>query len=347
MPFGNDHADHVYVSGLGFVSGRDPLHFVERNLHRSASSVGFCLLLLLVLPAVIRWPIEIFSAVNRALISLLFDSGIFASANELFRELRELAVSLFTWLAVLLVMRTVLKPPKMHASTTVGGKRAVLCALLIAVGTGILELCCTSILREFLSWIRLLEMNPGAMMPSRPAAAAVYLVRMLLIPAVFQEALFRGCLLQALRRHGDSFALFFAAFCSGLTHYTLTGNLMGFVSGLVFGYFFLRTGSLKAVIVCHLATLALPMLFTLLNNILPAAVYTIVWPILMISLMVCGLVGFILFCRWNHNAFVLDDSRASSLPFSRKLHICLTSASMFASTLLWLIQIFKNLQVIR
>lgn len=346
MPFGSDRADHVYVSGLGFVSGKDPLHFVERDLRRKASAAGFGLLLLLVLPAIILWPIEIFSSVNRAVLSMLFGREVFASVNELLRETRELTVSLLTWVIVYLVMRSSLKPPKMRPSTSVGGKRAVLCAVLIAAGTAIIGLCCTSVLREILSWIKLLEMSPVTAMPGAPAAAAVYLVRVLLIPAIFGEVVFRGCLLQAMRRHGDSFALFLSAFCGGLIHYTLTGDLTGFLSGLVLGYFFLRTGSMKTVIFCHLLILALPMLFTALNSVLPAAAYAIVWPPVMIVLLAAGLVGFVLFCRWNHNAFVLDDSRASSLSFSKKLHICLTGTTIFAATLLWLIQIFRNLQVI-
>ena len=346
MPFGGDRADHVYVSGLGFVSGKDPLHFVERDLRRTASAAGFGLLLLLILPAVIRWPVEIFSAVNRTVISMLFGSDAFSRASELLREMRELIIRLLTWLVVFFVMRGTLKPPKTHAAASLGGKRAVLCAVLITAGAAIIELCCTSVLREFLSWIRLLEMNPGSVMPSRPMAAAVYLVRTLLVPAVFEEVVFRSCLLQSLRRHGDSFALFFSAFCSGIIHYTLTGDLTGFVSGLIFGYFFLRTGSLKTVIFCHLLILILPILFTGLHSILPAAAYAIVWPPVMIALMAAGLVGFVLFCRWNHNAFILDDSRASSLPFGKKLRISLSGTFMFAATLLWLIQIFKNLQVI-
>ena len=40
-------ADQFYLSGYGFVPGRDPLHFNERRLRRIAAAVGLCLLLVL------------------------------------------------------------------------------------------------------------------------------------------------------------------------------------------------------------------------------------------------------------------------------------------------------------
>ena len=324
MPFGNDHADHVYVSGLGFVSGRDPLHFVERDLRRSSSAAGISLLLLLVLPAVFLWPVEIFSAVNAAIISAVFGSGALSSVTELFRELRELFISLLTWGTVLLLLKGMLHPPKTKPSATLGTKRSILCALLIVSGITALDIGLSSVLQDIMGFFHLVEMNPASPMPTRPMAVLIYLLRLLILPAVFEELIFRRCLLQALRRHGDSFALFFSSLCGGLIHYTVTADLTGFVVGLVLGYFFLRTGSLKTVIGCRLLTLAAPLLLETVQGLLMPVSYQTVRTLLLLLMMIAGLAGFVLFCRWNHNAYILDDSRGTGLLFHHKLRICLT-----------------------
>ena len=348
-PFGNfssDHADHVYVSGVGFLSGRDPFHFVERDLRRIAVSTGFCLLLLLLLPTVVLWPVEIFSSVNNAVISMIFGSGALTAVAEVLRELQELIIAALTWLMVLFLLRGILQPPSLKAASTLGAKRSTICALLITAGMTAMISCGTYALEEIMETLHLIELSPGRPMPDSPAAIFVHLTRMILMPAVFEELLFRGCLMQALRRHGDSFALFFSSLCGGLIHYTVTSNLSGFVMGLIFGYFMLRTGSIRTAICCHVIYLALPYLPEGFQSLLGAGQYQQVWLLAMVLLCAAGLAGFVLFCRWNHNAFILDDSRGKGMPFRRKLSLCLTSAPMLLAVIFWLAQAVRNLQVI-
>lgn len=346
MPFGNDHADHIYVSGRGFVSGRDPLRFVERDLRRISAASGFCLVLLLALPSVILWPVEIFTSFNTTVLSLFFGSSALTSANELLRETRELTVGLLSWGFVYLLLKGMLQPPKQTPSSTIGSRRALLCALLITGGMTALTVFGTSLLHRITGFLHLLELNPGTPVPDRPLAVFVYLIRAILLPAVFEELLFRKCILQSARRHGDSFALFFSAFCGGLVHFTLSGDLFGFVMGLVFGYFYLRTGSLRTVISCHALSLAFPLVLDALQGLIQSPLYTAARYLMLILLAAAGLAGFVLFCRWNHNAFILDDSRGGGLSFRRKLQICLTGTPMLLAMVLWLAQVVRNLQVI-
>lgn len=346
MPFGNDHADHIYVSDLGFVSGRDPLHFVERDLRRLSAAAGSCLILLAVLPSIILWPVDIFVSFNNAVFSALFGAGALTSVTELTREGKELIVQLLTWGIAYLLCKGMLQPPAPAASSSVGRKQAVLCALLMTGGFTALCIFGAAALKRVMHFCHLVELSPGGPMPAGPLALLLYLIRVILIPAVFEEAVFRRCLLQTARRHGDSFAIFFSALCGGVIHYTFTDDLTGFALGLVMGYFFLRTGSLKTVIGCHALTLAVPVLLELLQSQVIPRSYTAVWPLMMILLTVTGLAGFILFCRWNSNAFALDDSHERGLPFRRKLLISITGIPMLAAAALWLMQVIGSLQVI-
>jgi membrane protease YdiL (CAAX protease family) len=93
--------------------------------------------------------------------------------------------------------------------------------------------------------------TPDIMLPVGPVATALYLVRMILVPAVFEELLFRGAVMQPLRRFGDSFALFCSALVFGAAHQNLAQGMSGFCFAIVIGFFVLRTGSVFTGIVAH------------------------------------------------------------------------------------------------
>ncbi len=63
-------------------------------------------------------------------------------------------------------------------------------------------------------------------------------------PAILEELLFRGVVLQGLRPAGDGVALTFSALMFGLMHGTLYQIPFAFILGLVFGYIVLKTGNI-------------------------------------------------------------------------------------------------------
>lgn len=344
----NSHPDdHIYLSGYGFVSGGDPLHFRERNLRRSAAVIGICLILALLFPVMLFRLAEMLASFIAAAVSLFLGANGLSVANDLYREVRALFLYLFSLALPLLLLYGVLPPPRQTVTVSPHSlHKSTLCALLISLSVGAFTMIGAGIQQEILRFFHLIELNPGSPFPSTLPAEILYILRVVFLPAILEELLLRGCILQALRRHGDTFALFFSALCGGLIHYNLTGDLSNFLLGLVFGYFFLRTGSIRTAMLCHLASNALPFLIDAAQRLLPSIGYRTILFSLLLTALAAGLVGFTLFCRWNHNAFILDDSLGGSLSFGRKLWICLSCIPMAAAVLLWLIQVIRNFQVI-
>lgn len=344
----NSHPDdHIYLSGYGFVSGGDPLHFRERNLRRSAAAIGICLLLILLFPTLFLRLSEALAAMIAAAVSFFLGPKGLTVSNDLYRETREGFLYLFSLTPTMPILYGALRPPRQaDGPVSPSARDFTLCALLISVSVSALTIAGTGLQQEILRHLHLMELNPGYPFPATLPAGILYILRIICFPAFLEELIFRGGILQALRRHGDTFALFFSAFCGGLIHYSLTGDLSSFLLGLVYGYFFLRTGSLYTAILCHLAAGALPLLIDSMQRLFPAIGYrAILYTLLLIALAV-GLVGFTFFCRWNHNAFILDDSQGSALSFGRKLWICLSCFPMTVAVILWLIQVLRNFQVI-
>lgn len=66
-----------------------------------------------------------------------------------------------------------------------------------------------------------------------------------------EEFVFRGVIMQPLRRYGDHFAVLASAFIFGLAHASITGFVFAFICGIAMGYATLLTGSLWTGIIIH------------------------------------------------------------------------------------------------
>ena len=96
----------------------------------------------------------------------------------------------------------------------------------------------------------------GASMPDFSAPyggveIVMFLIAISVVPAVFEELLCRGVVMQSLRRFGDDFALVTSSLLFAMLHRNLLQGPNAFVTGMLLGYFTLRAGSLIPAIVMH------------------------------------------------------------------------------------------------
>jgi len=93
-------------------------------------------------------------------------------------------------------------------------------------------------------------------MPSLPTPEAtgvyiLYAINIVVAPSIFEELLFRGVMLQALRRFGDHFAVVTTSILFALIHGNLLQGPYALLLGLLIGYFVVYTGSLWTGIIIH------------------------------------------------------------------------------------------------
>ena len=79
----------------------------------------------------------------------------------------------------------------------------------------------------------------------------LYLLSVTLIPAMCEEIAFRGCVMQSLRRYGDTIAIFASALIFGLMHCNFAQIPFAFIAGLAFGYIDCVTDSIIPSIIGH------------------------------------------------------------------------------------------------
>lgn len=93
--------------------------------------------------------------------------------------------------------------------------------------------------------------SPSSATPTHPVAIALYLVNLAVLPAFWEELLFRGYVLGALKRYGNFFALITSSLLFALLHGNPYQAVNAFMLGLAMGYFALLGGSIYPGMVVH------------------------------------------------------------------------------------------------
>ena len=93
---------------------------------------------------------------------------------------------------------------------------------------------------------------PSMPLTDDPLVLVLYGVVIVLIPPLVEELLFRGMVLQSLRRFGDGFAVLASALMFGLYHANFAQSVFAIICGLAMGFVVIRTGSLLPSILIHM-----------------------------------------------------------------------------------------------
>lgn len=147
---------------------------------------------------------------------------------------------------------------KAKLGLTIGG-------VFIGLGASVLASYATSYLQSFFGNFGVgLEM-PEYVLPQTAAGTVLYLISMVLLPAFVEEIVFRGIVMQSLRRFGDLFALVTSALVFGIFHLNPIQMPYAFIVGLFMGYFVMRSGSLWAGVLIHFFNNAVAAAFEMLT----------------------------------------------------------------------------------
>lgn len=84
------------------------------------------------------------------------------------------------------------------------------------------------------------------------AGTIIYaLIALGIIPAFIEELIFRGAILQGLRKYGDWFAIISSALLFMLIHANIQQTIYQFVYGIIVGWLVIKTGSIWTGIIMH------------------------------------------------------------------------------------------------
>ncbi len=121
----------------------------------------------------------------------------------------------------------------------------------IGLGASVIASYVTSYIQIALEAVGIGITMPDMGTPETLPGIILYLITLVLAPAFVEEIIFRGIIMQSLRRFGDIFALIASAVIFGIFHLNLVQMPYCIILGLGIGYFVMRTGSLWVGVIIH------------------------------------------------------------------------------------------------
>lgn len=173
------------------------------------------------------------------------------------------------------------------------------------------------------------------MEPTMPS----YLLNVLVIavlPALLEELVFRGYVLQALRPYGDWFAIFVSALLFGLMHENIEQIPFAFVVGLALGWLCVYTNNIWLSVAAHFCNNALSLTLDFLGNQMEESAAETFCMYTMLGVGLLGIISAVILVirrRW----MFLPTPRRSLLPVSRRLGILCKSAPMAISVVVFIL----------
>lgn len=112
--------------------------------------------------------------------------------------------------------------------------------------------------------------NPDTSMPlplNTPLWLILNLLVLAVIPAISEELIYRGIILNGLRKFGSAVAVFVSAIIFTIAHGSLMQFLYQFALGVVLGYVVVKTGSVVASIILHFLNNATVIVVNYISNV--------------------------------------------------------------------------------
>ena len=302
--------EYTYVEGYGFTP-QPPIVTERRLLQWYSNGIGFAILLYLILIRVVPFLVISGLAVFQPAIRI-YGNQVFAS--ELVFYLTNLISNTVCMLLPFLMFVLLCRIP-MRIAFPLRRTDSSLAAfgVAIALGVSVIGGFASSLIQMLLGALGLqAQLSSGLSMPTHFSSFLVYMLYVVLLSPLVEEVIFRGIILNSMRRFGDSFALLVSALLFALFHGNLIQAPNAFLMGLVIGYFVLCTGSLWTGIVIHMINNSLILLWQALSLTIPDQWYAFFQLVIIALYLMAGIVAFLTLVRVRPNMFMFIRSSTYS-----------------------------------
>lgn len=308
-----DADSYTYVDGRGFAP-TPPVITERRMLQWCANGIGFAILFYLifsfVLPSVVLAVIQVLNPAVQISPEGVIQSPVVEELVTLFSGNLSLLLPFLLLVYVTRIpTRELINFRPFHASVTVP-------SMFIALGASVIGYVASIMLSSLLAVFGLQPVMSDISFPEEPAAAFFFLLNLTILAPIAEEIVFRGVIMNLLRRFGDCFALLLSSLLFAAVHMNLVQIPNAFIMGLVIGYFSLCTGSLWTGVCIHMLNNALVMLLNGLLNLVPVDMQLLVMFVVYGLYLAAALVAMLVLLKNYPDMFFFH--RSSTLSTERK-----------------------------
>ena len=219
------------------------------------------------------------------------------------------------------------------------------CGVFLGLGVGVVASYATTFLQLGLEAVGIGITMPEYEVPETIPGIIIYVITLTLAPAFIEEIIFRGIVMQSLRRFGDMFALVASALIFGIFHLNLIQMPYAFILGLCIGYLVMRTGSLWVGIIIHLINNGVAVAFEFMYPRMTEEVYYFANSVYNLACIILSVAAILFIVSKYKDIFRLEPSR--SVLSSGKRSLCfLTSPALLVAILAAVIMTLPYIQIL-
>lgn len=124
-------------------------------------------------------------------------------------------------------------------------------AVILSLAVAFVSALVLIYIETFLGFLHLHLNLPDVTPPMEPRLVVLYVLFFCVLAPLCEEFIFRGVILQSLRRYGNGFAILFSSLLFAMMHGNVGQFPLAFLVGLILGYFVIRFDSIWATVLMH------------------------------------------------------------------------------------------------
>ena len=217
----------------------------KKALKRTALAIGLSIIVYLVSSLIIG---VVLTLVTEQILTLAKTVEVYDIIYETYIGLSYLLPMLLAFVPIMLLVRIPIKVALPFKRTPIAVATP---AVLAGIGCSTIGVFIASVLLSLFQSAGFEYDVPQPEIPETMVGKLIYIFIIGVLPAIFEEFLFRGYVLQSLRRFGDVFAIIISSLIFALFHGNFAQLPNAFIMGIAFAFIAVRTGSLATGMVIH------------------------------------------------------------------------------------------------
>lgn len=200
---------------------------------------------------------------------------------------------------------------------------------------------------EYLLGVEVPSLDAYMTMPETWHEWIVFTVLITVFPAICEEVIYRGVLLGSLAKLNPTVAVWLSAFAFGLMHATVQQIPFAFFAGLIFGFLYVRFGSLRICIVLHFLNNLIATAFMYLDTVMDSDTLARIEWIYLAAVVFGAIAGWIVYgLKFRRPRSDTPMSKGEAVKSSLKsawlwVYLILLVLMTWANT--WIMQISENI----
>lgn len=326
---GHEENGTVYHAGNGFYNPYvEPAWVKEkRSIREEANGIGFAALGYIAISS--------FTSAIYLIFIRLFYPAANIHGNIYVTEATEWLFTLAVYIASLLIpfgiyalcikmpLKVALPFRKAKIDLTAGG-------VLVGLGTTVLASYVTGYIQMAFEAIGIGLTMPEYEVPKTALGIVLYFIVLAVAPAFIEEMIFRGIVMQSLRRYGDIFALVSSALLFGIFHLNMIQMPYAFILGLCIGYFVMRTGSLWVGVIIHFINNGAAVVFELMMPYMSEETFYLANIVYNFVFVILAVIAIALILAKYKDIFRFEPSK-SEIPSGKRILYFVTAPALAAA----------------